>query len=158
MIEIVSSQCNKQRNANGKPHEQYDGHVEGCADGLHDAVSDAKKQRQTQEPKGSSLGSEYAQKFTKDKEGFGNGLGDHSKDSFVFDLRSQNTGRNECRERYSEYVDRAHAVANHEDIVVFHGVAGNREVNDEAKKANQNNEHEDRLSDTLREGVPCDRE
>ena len=141
------------------PHtKSMTGMSKGVLCGLHHAMSDTEKQGEAKKPVGCCLGGEYAQEFTKDKEGFGNGFGNDRQYGFVFDLRGKDTRSNKSRESHRKNIDGAHSVSNHEDVVVFHGVAGYRGVNDEAKKANQNNDHKDRLSDTLREGVPCDSE
>ncbi len=158
MIEVVSSHCNNQRNTHGKTHEYNHGHVEGGTDGLHNAMPDAKEQGEAKKPEGDCFCGEDAQEFTQDKEGFGDWFRNHGEHGFVFNLRGEDARGDERREGDRENIDGTHAVTDHENVIVSHGVTGNREVDDEAKKANQDNDHEDRLSDTLREGVPCDRE
>ncbi len=158
MVVIVCGECDDEGQGKCCGSECDDGHVEGCVGGLHDAMPDAEEECDCEYGVCCCLCDDDAEEFAEYKEGPGDGFGYDGENGFVLYFFGEDACGDEGSQCGAEYVDGAQSAGDHEDVIVFEGVACQCGVDDQGEDANEYDDHVDRLPDALCEGVTCDSE
>ncbi len=155
-VVVVSRSGEYDREKNSTESESGHGSIDMIACGLHDLLSNGEQEHRRERPIGDEQRGGDADEFSENEKRSSHGFADDGEYGVVFDFAVEHAGGCERRKHQADQKQRGQSHVDQEFVVVVHGVGREHGIEHHGKAADENQDHEDGLTNGFNKRVVGD--